>query len=91
MQVVVMHLILMFFVMGLMLVLIFGIFVALFEGVSTLWSVHRAWLECLVAMIRKILLHLFLLSLVIVVMAITVVAILPLVIVMIIVLLCMLW
>ena len=74
-RVVVMRLILALFVLELMLVLVYGILVALFEGEITLWSVHRAMFECLVAAIRKSLVLLFLLVLVIDVAAIAVVAI----------------
>jgi hypothetical protein len=70
--------------MGLMLVLIFGVLVALFEGMIALWSVHRAWLECLVTAIRRSLVLLFLLTLVVVVAMIAVVRILPLVVMLII-------
>jgi hypothetical protein len=79
MHVIVMHLILTFFVMGLTLVLIFGVLVALFGGMIALWSMSRARLECLVTAIRRSLVLLFLLVLVIVVKMIAVVAILPLV------------
>jgi hypothetical protein len=77
--VVVVHLVLRFVVMGLMLVLIFGILVALLVGVLALWSVHRAWLECLVAAVRRGPVLLFLLALVVVVMTTAVVMILPIV------------
>jgi hypothetical protein len=85
-HVVVMRLILVLFVLDLTLVLFFGIFVALFEGVITLWSVHRhrARLECLVAVIRRNLVLLFLLTFHIVVVAIVVVTTLSLVVLMII-------
>ncbi len=74
-----MRLILALLVMDLMLVLIFGILVSLFEGVITLWLVPRAGLECLVAAIRRSLVLLFLLALIIVVVASAVVVTLPLV------------
>jgi hypothetical protein len=83
MRIVVMRLILVFFVVGLMLVSIFGVLIALFEGMIALWSMHRAWLERLVTTIRRSLFLLFLLALVVVVTMIIVVAILPLVVVMI--------
>jgi hypothetical protein len=79
MHVVVMRIILALFVMDLMLVLIFRILVALFEGVIGLWSMGRARLECLVAAIRRSLVLLFLLMLVIVMAIIAVVATCPLV------------
>ncbi len=43
-----------------------------------LWSVHRAWLECLVVVIRRNLVLLFLFPLVVVAMTTAVIAILPL-------------
>jgi hypothetical protein len=79
MCVIVMCLIWPFFVVGLMLVLIFGVLVALFEGMIALWAVRRAWLERLVTMIRRSLVLLFLLALVVVVTMIAVVGVLPLV------------
>jgi hypothetical protein len=75
---IVMHLILVLFVLDLMLVMFFGIFVALSEGVITLQSVRRARLECLVPAIRRNLFLLFLLAFVIVVATIAVVPTLPL-------------
>ncbi len=76
-----MHLVLTFFVVGLMLVLILGVILELFAGMIALWSIRRAWLECLAAAIRRTLVLLFLLALVIVVMMTAVIAILPLVVV----------
>jgi hypothetical protein len=46
--------------------------------VPALWSVHRAWLECLVVVIRRNLVLLFLFPLVVVAMTTAVIAILPL-------------
>ncbi len=77
-----MRLILTFFVVSLTLVLILGVLVAIFVGMIALWSVRRAWLNFLVAMIRRSLVLLFLLTLVVVVTMTTVIAILPLVVVM---------
>ncbi len=65
MRVDVMCLILTFFVVGLMLVLIFGVLVALFEGMIALWSMRRAWLERLVTAIRRSIVLQFLLALVV--------------------------
>jgi hypothetical protein len=65
--------------MNLTLVLIFGILVALFKGVITLWSIRRVGLKCLVTAIRRSLVLLFLLALVIVVAAIASVTTLPIV------------
>jgi hypothetical protein len=79
MHVIVMCLILTFFVMGLMLVLIFGVLVALFGVMIVLWSMRGARLECLVTAIRRSLVLLFLFMLVVVAKMIAVVAILPLV------------
>jgi hypothetical protein len=62
-----------------MLVLVLGVLVALLRVMLAHWSVHRAWLECLVTMIRRSLVLLFLLVLVIVVTMTIVIAILPLV------------
>jgi hypothetical protein len=83
MCIIVMHLVMDLFVMDLMLVLIFWILVALFEGVITLWSVRGAGLECLVTMIRRNLVLLFLFAFVVIVAAVAVVATLPLVVLMI--------
>jgi hypothetical protein len=62
-------------------VLVLGILVALLGGVLALRSMHRAWLERLVAAIRRGPVLLFLLVLIIVAMTTTVIAILPLVVV----------
>ncbi len=75
------RLVLTFFVMGLMLVLVLGVLVALLGGVLALRSVRRAWLECLVAAIRRSLVLLFCFALVIVATTTAVLAILPLVVV----------
>jgi hypothetical protein len=82
MCVIVVHLVLMFFVKGLTLVLVLGIFVALLGGMLVLWSVRRKWLECLVVAFRRSLVLLFLFALVIVTTMTTVSAILPLVVMM---------
>ncbi len=67
--------------MGLTLVLILGVLVALFVGVITLWSVRRAWLECLVAAVRRSLVLPFLLARVVVVIMTAMIVILPFVVV----------
>ncbi len=67
-----------------MLVLVLGVLVALLGGMLTLWSMHRAWLEPLVAVIRRSLVLLFLFALTVVAMMTAVIAILPLVVMMII-------
>jgi hypothetical protein len=69
------------FVVGLTLVLVHGVLVALLGGMLPLWSVRRAWIECLVATIRRSLVILFLFVLVVVAMMTAVIAILPLVVV----------
>jgi hypothetical protein len=66
MRIIVVRLLLMFFVVGLMLVLVLGVHVALLGGVLALWSVRRGWLECFVAVIKRNLVLLFLFALVIV-------------------------
>ncbi len=71
MCIVVVHLVLMLFVVGLMLVLVLGVLVLLLGGVLALWSMHRTWLECLVATIRMSLVLLFLLGLILVVATVT--------------------
>ncbi len=68
-------------VVGLMLVLVLGVLVALLGGMLALWSMRRAWLECLVTMIRRSLVLLFLFALVVVATMTAVIAILPLVVV----------
>jgi hypothetical protein len=75
----VVHLVLTFFGMGLTLVLVLGVLVALLRGVLALWSARRAWLERLVAVIRRGFVLLFLLALIVVATRTTVIAILPLV------------
>jgi hypothetical protein len=82
MHVVVMRLVLTFFVVGLTLVLVLGVLIALLGGMFALWSMHRAWLERLVAAIRRSLVLLFLFALVVVATMTAVIAILPLVAVM---------
>ncbi len=47
-----MHLVLMFFVLNLTFVVL-GVLVALLGGVLALRPMHQAWLECLVATIRR--------------------------------------
>jgi hypothetical protein len=74
-----MRLILMCF--GLTLFLTLGVLVALFGGMIALWSVHRAWLERLVAAIRGSIVLLFFLVLVVVVTMAAVITIHPLVVV----------
>jgi hypothetical protein len=69
----------MFLVVGLTLVPVLGVLVALLGGVLALRSVHRAWLECLVAGIRRGPVLLFLLMLIVVATTTAVIAILPLV------------
>ena len=81
MPVVVVHLVLTFFVMGLMLVLVLGVVVALLGGMLAFWSVRRVWLECLVAATRRSFVFLFLFALVVVATMTAVIAILPLVVV----------
>ncbi len=76
------RLVLMFFVLGLTLALILGVLVALLGGMLAFQSMRRAWLECLVAAIRRNLVLLFLFVFVIVVMMTTVIAILLLVVMM---------
>ncbi len=61
-----------------MLVQVLGVLVALLRGVLALQSVRRAWLECLVAAIRKVPVLLFLLALILVATTTAVIAILPL-------------
>ncbi len=75
------HLVLTFFVVGLTLVLVLGVLVALLIGVLALRSVRRAWLEHLVAAIRRGPVLLFLLALIVFATTTTVIAILPLVVV----------
>jgi hypothetical protein len=60
---------------------ILGVLVALLGGVLALWPMHQAWLERLVAVIRRSLVLPFLVAFVIVVTMTTVIAILPLVVV----------
>jgi hypothetical protein len=74
-----MRLVLTLFVIGFMLVLIIEALVSLLESMLALLSMCRAWLECLVAAIRRNFVILFLLMLVIVITMTTVIAILPLV------------
>jgi hypothetical protein len=81
MRVVVMRLVLTLFVVGLSLVLVLEVFAALLGGVLALWSVRKTWLECLVAVIRRSLVLLFLLMLILVAMKTAVITILPLVVV----------
>jgi hypothetical protein len=78
MHVIVVHLELTFF---LMLVQVLGVLVALLGSVLALWSMRRAWLERLVAAIRRSLVLLFLLVLIVVAVTTAVFAILPLVVV----------
>jgi hypothetical protein len=73
-----MHLVLTFFVLNLTFIVL-GVLVALFGGVFSLWPVHQAWLECLVAAIRRSLILLFPFTFVIVITTTAVIAILPLV------------
>jgi hypothetical protein len=73
-----MRLVLTFFVLNLTFVVL-GVVVALLGGVLALWPVHRAWLERLVAAIRRDPVLLALFTFVIVIMTTTVIAILPLV------------
>jgi hypothetical protein len=75
-----MRLVLMFFVLNLTFVIL-GVLVALLGGVLALWPMHQAWLERLVAAIRRgpVLLFLFVFALVITTT--TIVAILPLIVV----------
>jgi hypothetical protein len=61
--------------------IVLGVLVALFGGRLALLPVHRALLECLVAMIRRSLIPPFLFAFVVVVMMTAVIAILPLVVV----------
>jgi hypothetical protein len=68
-----------FFVVGLKLVLVLGVLVALLGGVLALQSMHRAWIEQLVATIGRGLVLLFLLALIIVASTTAVITILPLV------------
>ncbi len=63
------------------MLVVLGVLVALLGGVLALWLMHRAWLERLVAVIRRGPVLPFLLAFVIVVTATAVVAILPLVVV----------
>jgi hypothetical protein len=63
MHVVVVRLVLTFFVVGLTLVLVLGVLVVLLGGMLALWSMRRAWLEFLVAAIRRSLVLLFLFAL----------------------------
>jgi hypothetical protein len=81
MRVIVVHLVLTFFVVGLTLVLILGVLVALLGGMLTLWSMRRAWLECLVTTISRSLVLLFLFTLVVVATMTAVILILPFVVV----------
>jgi hypothetical protein len=81
MRVILVRLISMFFVVGLMLVLVLGVVVALLGGVLALWSVHRAWIQHLVTAIRRSLFLLFPFALVVVATMTAVIAILPLVVV----------
>ena len=74
-----MRLVLTLFVIGFMLVLIIEALVSLLESMLALLSMCRAWLECLVAAIRRNFVILFLLMLVIVMAIIAVVATCPLV------------
>ncbi len=76
--VVVMRLVLIFFVLNLTFVIL-GVFVALLGGVLALRPVHRAWLECLVAAIRRGSVLLLLFTFVVVITTTAVVGILPLV------------
>ncbi len=78
MHVVMVRLVLTFFVVGLTLVLVLGVLVALLGGVLVLWSVRRAWLDHLVATIKRGLVFLFLLTLIIVATTTAVITILPL-------------
>jgi hypothetical protein len=73
-----MRLVLTFFVLNLMFIAL-GVFVALLGGVLALRPMHQAWLERLVATIRKSLILLFPFAFVIVVTTTAVIAILPLV------------
>ncbi len=75
-----MHLVLMFFVLNLTFVLI-GVLVALLGVVLALQPMHRAWLECLVTVIRRGPVLPFLFAFVVVITTTTVVTILPLVVV----------
>ncbi len=79
-RVVVMHFVMTFFVLKLTLVIL-GVLVALLRGVLALQPVHRAWLECLVAVIRRSLVLPFLVAFVVVVTTTAVIMILPLVVV----------
>jgi hypothetical protein len=65
-----------FFVLTLTFVIL-EVLVALLGGVLALWPMHRAWLECLVAAIRRSPVLLFLFAFVVVVMRTAVNAILP--------------
>jgi hypothetical protein len=77
MHVIVVRLVLTLFVVALMLVLVLGVLVALLGDVLALWSVHRTWLECLVAAIKRSLVLLLLLALIVVAMTTAVIVILP--------------
>ena len=61
--------------------IILGVLVALLGGVLALWPMHQAWLERLVAAIRRSLILLFPFAFVVVITTTTVVVILPLVVV----------
>jgi hypothetical protein len=76
-HVIVMHLVLTFFILNLTCVIL-GVFVALLGGVLDLWPVHQAWLERLVAAIRRGPVLPFLFVFVLVITTTAVVAILPL-------------
>ncbi len=73
-----MHLVLTFFVLNLTFIVL-GVLVALLGGVLALWSMHQAWLEHLVAAIRRSLILLFPFTFVVVITTTAIVAILPLV------------
>jgi hypothetical protein len=75
-RVAVMRLIVTFFVLNLMFVVL-GVLVALLRGVLALWLVHQAWLEHLVAAIRRGPVLPFLFSFVEVITPTAVIAVLP--------------